>query len=99
MYIVLSESVSTIHYLSHGKNVPRPLFLVHALSFIHSIVFSKLLRASSGYIAMSFKQRRTFFFQSSSEYFRNHWFYNILTWHFVVHLHTTPATSHMTSAA
>src|SRR3989338_3488730 len=99
MYIVLSESVSTIHDLSHGSGVPRPPLRVQALSLSHSIVFSKFCRASSGYIFMPFSIFRTLPFHASSENLRNHWFSSILTWHFVVQRQTTsPVVSHTKSA-
>src|SRR3989338_2090894 len=99
MYIVLSESVSIIHSLSHGIGVPSPDFLAQALSLSHSSVFSKLFLASSGYIFILERHFDTFFFHSSSEYFKNHWFSRILTWHLVVQRHTTlPVSSYIMSA-
>src|SRR3989338_8801085 len=100
MYIVLSESVSIIHSLSHGIGVPSPDFLAQALSLSHSSVFSKLFLASSGYIFILERYFDTFFFHSSPEYFRNHWFSRILTWHLVVQRHTSgPVSSYITSAS
>src|SRR3989344_1799215 len=99
MYIVLSESVSTIHDLSHGSGVPRPPLRVQALSLSHYIVFPLLFRNSSGYIFMPFRCFRTLPCQASRGNLRNHWCSSILTWHFVGRRQTTsPVVSHTKSA-